>query len=91
VRWGAGLGRVVVAGRSYPIVSISFMGGKLVISAARRGPSPAIHGEPVTVFGADDVGVFQGGDCNFEAAAPGENAPVVLYYTFNKINLPAAL
>jgi hypothetical protein len=86
VSWFTVLGRVVVAGRSYPITSMSFIGGKLVISAARRGPAPAIHGEPVTVFGIDDIGVFQGGDCNLEAAGPGENAPVVLYYTFSTIN-----
>lgn len=79
------LGRVVVDGRSYPVTRLRFTGGKLEIIAQRRGPDPAVSGLPVTVFGADGKGVFQGGQCQMDAVAAGDTAPLQLLYTFSKI------
>jgi hypothetical protein len=63
-----------------------FTRGKLEITGVRRGPDPAVHGEPVTVFGTDDASVFQGGQIDMEAVPPDVSAPIQLYYTFDKVS-----
>lgn len=79
------MSRAVVAGKSYQIRDLAFAGGKLVITVARSGPSPAVHGEPVTIFGDDGICVAQGGRCELEALEAGEYKPFILNYTFDKI------
>ena len=80
------LGTVVVEGRAYPVTGIRFTGGRLEITARRQGPDPAVSGPPVTVYGADGQGVFQGGRLEMDAVAAGDTAPLLLFYTFDKIN-----
>lgn len=54
------MGRLVIAGRSYPVTGLALHDGMLEITALGRGPMAAVEDEPVTVFGADEQGICQG-------------------------------
>jgi hypothetical protein len=69
VTFPGGYGHLVVGGLSLPIVGFELSGGRIWIVAARHGPF-ALKGGPVTVFGADGIGVCQGADV--EAMIVGE-------------------
>lgn len=55
------LGFMVVGGVRVPIVELKFERGRLVVRGECSAPDETVSG-PVTVFGVDGVGVFQGTD-----------------------------
>lgn len=74
-----GYGRVVVGGYSFEITSMCFLAGKLHLTAARPGPMPAQRGQPLTIFGADDLGFAQGGSADLDEIGAGQTG----YFTIN--------
>ena len=65
----ADLGHLVVAGRRYEITRIAFNRGGFEVSAERTADSdhPQLDSAPITAFGADGRGVFQGGTATIPA------------------------
>jgi len=76
------LGMLVVAGHQFPVTRLALRGGRLVIYAEAPGPYPALHDEPVTVFGEDGTGMVQGGFFSMEAVGPHETARVFVSLTW---------
>jgi hypothetical protein len=52
-------GRVVIAGRSFPITAIGLVNGSMTVEFVIPGGTPAMRGR-ITVFGRDDQGCWQG-------------------------------
>lgn len=69
----SGLGALVVAGRRYEITRIAFNRGGFEVTAERTadGDHPQLDAAPITAFGADGRGVFQGGTAYVPAHGPG--------------------
>lgn len=76
------LGMLVVAGHEFPVTRLALRGGRLVIYAEAPGPCPALHDEPVTVFGEDGTGMVQGGFFSMGAVGPDETARVFVSLTW---------
>jgi hypothetical protein len=81
----AGIGMMVVAGRSFPVTSLALRGGQLVVTAEGPGPCPAFRDEPVTVFGEDGVGMVQGGHISTEAARPQDTVRLRVELRFTRL------
>jgi hypothetical protein len=54
-------GHLVVGGVSFPVVGFELSGGRIWLIGVRYGPF-TLKGGPVTIFGADGIGVCQGAD-----------------------------
>jgi len=66
----SGLGHVVCDGERFEITAVRLHGGRLTVSYEIRGPHKAMSG-PLTVFGDDGTGVWQGSDVHIPAAPDG--------------------
>jgi hypothetical protein len=64
-------GYAVAGGVRVPIRGVALSQGKIWFHAVARGPLPAASG-PVTLFGADDRGIGQGGDTFWAEVGRGE-------------------
>lgn len=65
------LGRVVIAGHSFPIQELRLRKGTLEITFHIQGPHPAFQGN-YTVFDEDDRGCWQGGEVDVRELREGE-------------------
>ncbi|MGH3300954.1 MAG: hypothetical protein ACRDOK_04550 [Streptosporangiaceae bacterium] len=54
-----GKGHVVAGGETFPVSDVVIAQGKIWVTFRITGPHKALSG-PITVFGADGIGVWQG-------------------------------
>jgi len=72
-------GTVVIDGRSFPIRDLRLVGGSLEVEFPISGPQPSFVG-PVTVYGEDGQGCWQGNDWSFEDAFVPDGATWICHY-----------
>lgn len=83
-------GTVVVAGRMYPVTSLSLRDGRLRITAQRHAESdqPAIRDQPAAVFGVDGQGVCQSWKVSIPAVHAGEMVTIILPLVITQLEVP---
>lgn len=79
------LGFLVIGGHRFPVSSVSLARGRIVVRAYAWGPLPALAG-PVTVFGSDGVGVWQGQWLELPAISAGDVFDVVYDAVVETVN-----
>jgi len=70
------LGHLIAGGLRFEVTSVRLRDGRIVIETARRGPVESMSGVPVTLFGADGQGIFQGGELVIPGAPEGSQCIV---------------
>ena len=83
------LGTVVIVGRTYQITGLRLLDGQLQVTAQGWGPSPAVTGEPVTIFGEDGLGVCQAWNIDIPALGSHQDATVILPIQITHIDTPS--
>ena len=80
-RRASDLGTIIVAARSYEVTRIAFNRGGFEVTAERTadGDHPHLEAAPMTVFGADGRGVFQGGTAHIPVHKRGERVRLELF------------
>jgi hypothetical protein len=75
------LGSLIVAGRRYEITRMAFNQGGIEVTAERTADDdhPHLEAAPMTVFGADGRGVFQGGTAHIPAHKRGERVRLEVF------------
>lgn len=78
-------GTVVIAGYVLAVTSVRLLNGQFEILAGRKGPVPALTGEPATVFGEDGRGILQGGTFTVREIGAGERLEIAITYQLDRI------